>query len=285
LLSPRISDLQEKDPTLREFYIETEDPTNLFSKLVEVCYGSSFRVCENVSFFVSILNELWNRELYEQLFDPIDSDLTIFNVLDRIHILTSINESCEREIEFCSSHFSEIDLPSIFSIPIELISNILSNESLELKDEESLYDIISSKQNEDSRFFSLFEFVRFEYLSTKSIQSFIDLINESFDFLTFSIWRSLCHRLSSSVLTDFSNDRFCDKSSSVVCCFAPNSNLDGIISYLTKRFGGHVIDRNIVSITASSFGGPLSRPFRHVADFSKMQIHGFAMISKICKSK
>jgi hypothetical protein len=64
-LSPRICDLQKKDPTLQEFCIETEDPTNLFEQLVEVCYGSSFRVCESKSFFKSILTELWNRELYE----------------------------------------------------------------------------------------------------------------------------------------------------------------------------------------------------------------------------
>jgi hypothetical protein len=32
LLSPRICNLQMKDPALREFYIETEDPTDLFKK-------------------------------------------------------------------------------------------------------------------------------------------------------------------------------------------------------------------------------------------------------------
>jgi hypothetical protein len=84
-----------KDPTLREFYIETKDPTNLFERLLEVCYGSSFRICENISFFVTILNELWNRELHEQIFDKFDSDLTIFNVVDRIKVLFSMNESCE----------------------------------------------------------------------------------------------------------------------------------------------------------------------------------------------
>jgi hypothetical protein len=269
LLSPRICNLQTKDPTLREFCIETKDPTNLFSKLLEVCYGSSFRVCESKSFFMSILKELWNRELYEQIFDPIDSDLTIFNVIDRIKFLFSMNESCEREIEFCSSHFYEIELTSIFSIPIELISTILSNESLQLKDEESLYEIISSKQNEDSQFFSIFEFVRFEYLSTNCMKSLIEMINASFDFLTFPIWRSLCHRLSLSVSLESSNDRFCDQSSTVVCRFdrKSNSNLDGIISYLTKRFGGHVINRNIVSITASSVGSAQSYAIRHVADF------------------
>jgi hypothetical protein len=157
-------------------------------------------------------------------------------------------------------------------MPIDIISNILSKKSLQLKDEESLYEIISSKskQNEDSQFFSLFAYVRFEYLSTTSMKSFIEMINSSFDFLTFPIWRSLCHRLSLSVSTDFSNDRFHDKFSSVVCRFDSNSNSkqDGIISYLTKRFGGHVIDRNLVSITASSVADPQSCPLRHVADFA-----------------
>jgi hypothetical protein len=156
-LSPRICHLQMTDPTLREFYIETNDPTNLFPKLLRLCYGSSFRVCASISFFERILIELWNRELYEQIFGNFESNLTILNVLDRIKILFSMNESYEREIEFCSSHFYEIDLTSIFSMPFEIVSNILSKESLQLKDEESLYELISSKQNEDSRFFSLFE--------------------------------------------------------------------------------------------------------------------------------
>jgi hypothetical protein len=90
LLSPRICDLQKKDPTLREFYIETKHPTNLWSKLLEVCYGSSFRGCESKSFFVSILIESWNRELYEEIFGRFESDLTIFNVFDRIKFLNSM---------------------------------------------------------------------------------------------------------------------------------------------------------------------------------------------------
>jgi hypothetical protein len=96
--------------------------------------------------------------------------------------------------------------------------------------------------------------------------SFISHINESFDLLTFPIWHSLCSRLSLSVSPEFSNDRFIDERS-CVCDFDVNSPQSGIISYLTKRFGGHVIDRNIVSITASSIRIPQSYPLRHVADF------------------
>jgi hypothetical protein len=103
------------------------------------------------------------------------------------------------------------------------------------------------------------------------MNSFISHINESFDLLTFPIWHSLCSRLSLSVSPErpeFSNDRFFERSSSVVCEIDVNSPQSGIISYLTKRFGGNVIDRNIVSITASSIGDPQSYPLRHVADFA-----------------
>jgi hypothetical protein len=83
------------------------------------------------------------------LFGKFESEPTIVNAFDRIKFLISMNESCEREIEFCASHFYEIDLTSIFSMQFEIISN----ESLQMKDEESLYEIISLKQNENSRFF------------------------------------------------------------------------------------------------------------------------------------
>jgi hypothetical protein len=38
-LSPRICDLQKKGSTLREFYIETKEPTHSFEKLLQVRCG------------------------------------------------------------------------------------------------------------------------------------------------------------------------------------------------------------------------------------------------------
>jgi hypothetical protein len=102
------------------------------------------------------LIELRNGELYEQLICNIDESLTILNAIDRIQFLFSMNESCEREIEFCSSHLYELDMTSVFSMPIEIVSNIVSNKSIRLKDEESFSEIISSKQSQDSRFVDRF---------------------------------------------------------------------------------------------------------------------------------
>jgi hypothetical protein len=201
-LSPRICCLQMKDSTIREFCIETEDPTHSFEKLLEVCYGSSFRVCENVSFFKSIFCELHNRELYEQM-----NELNFLMLSIDLNFLISRIECCEREIDFCSSHFYEIELKTLGSHSLDIFSSIISNSSIRLNDEDSLYKMISFRQNEDSQFFSLFASVRFEYLSKISMSSFIQLMTESFDHFAFPIWCSLCSRLSLSNSIDCSSDR------------------------------------------------------------------------------
>jgi hypothetical protein len=195
----------------------------------------------------SILIEFENRELYDQLFLNIEKDLTISNVLNRLEFLFSANESCELEIEFCSSHFSEFESKDLFSLSFEIISSIISKPSIQLQDEESLFELISNRYKTDSRFFSLFEFVQFECLSGQSIQSFIELMTKSFDLFTFSIWCSLSRCLS--------NDQ-------LICSVGETSNLDGIISTLTKRFG-----ENAVSISASGEGYPASNSLRQVIDF------------------
>jgi hypothetical protein len=98
-------------------------------------------------------DELWNRELCEEILGRFESDLTIFNAIDRIKFFNSMNESCECDNEILFT-FLWIDLKSIFSMPFEMILNIISNESLQLKDYESLYEMISSTQTEDSRIFT-----------------------------------------------------------------------------------------------------------------------------------
>jgi hypothetical protein len=136
------------------------------------------------------------RKISANHFESSENFLSFLNVADRLEFLFSANESCEREIEFCSSHFYEIDPKTLLSLPFDIISSIISNVSIRLVDEESLYELISFRRNEDSRFSSLYCHIRFEYFSTESMKSFIQLMTESFDLLTFPIWCSLCSRLS-----------------------------------------------------------------------------------------
>jgi hypothetical protein len=101
---------------------------------------------------------------------------------------------------------------------------------------------------------------------------FVEQIEESNEFITIAIFESLCRRLVLSVTPTISNDRVVEFFVSVNCRFRDGSPLDGIISYLTKKHGGHVLDRGIVSITASSSQNPQSYPLRNLADFENQSM-------------
>jgi hypothetical protein len=91
------------------------------------------------------------------------------------------------------------------------------------------------------------------------------MMRESFDLLTFPIWCSLYHRLSLSVSINLSCNRFLEQNSPVICPFSPPSSLNEIISYLTKRFAGHVMDPDIFWMTASGSYSSESYPPRQIA--------------------
>jgi hypothetical protein len=56
------------------------------------------------------------------------------------------------------------------------------------------------------------------------------------------------------------------------CPFVDGSPLEGIISYLTQKCGGHIGDRGIVSISASSINSPTGYPLRNTADFANQTL-------------
>jgi hypothetical protein len=145
-ISPRIGSLQRNDATIDEFEIETKDPRHYFSHIVDLCSGLTISIdfanSEVVRFLVEICGELRNRELYEKIFGGIESELTISNVFDRLRFLDGIGENCETELSFCSSHLFEIDKSVICSLPFDLFSGIVSDVSIQLKDEDSFYGMI-----------------------------------------------------------------------------------------------------------------------------------------------
>jgi hypothetical protein len=106
------------------------------------------------------------------------------------------------------------------------------------------------------------------------MKSFIDLIDESFDQFNLGIWKSLSHRLSLSVSIDFPTERFPCLFDSISCQYSKISSghSEGIISYLTRKHCGHVMDRNVISITASSVHNSQSYPLRHLADFENQSL-------------
>jgi hypothetical protein len=89
----------------------------------------------------------------------------------------------DRVIEFLSSHFSEFNSSFLTGFPISILIliRILSNPSLELKNEDSLYKMIRYQMESNLGFAELFSFVRFEFLSVESIEDFISWSCENFE--------------------------------------------------------------------------------------------------------
>jgi hypothetical protein len=76
---------------------------------------------------------------------------------------------------------------------------ILSHSKLKMKIEEFLYELIISLMNKDFSFFSLFEFVRFEYLSFAKISYFSKIVCEHFGLWNVSILSAICVHLIQNV--------------------------------------------------------------------------------------
>jgi hypothetical protein len=174
--------------------------------------------------------------------------MTTRNVIDRLQFMIDTNHSSELEVDFCASHFSEFEILTFADHPFGILSAIISSSSLKLKDEDSLYELIKYRADQNPEFSSLFAFVRFEYLSLESIQSFTEYISNSFDCLTFPIWSAFRCRLELPVSPTGMNDRSC--ANSIVCPYIACSPLNGILRYLTKRYGGNVCDKGIINITS-----------------------------------
>jgi hypothetical protein len=106
-------------------------------------------------------------------------------------------------------------------------------------------------------------------LSIELIHDFTALIPQSFDFLTYPLWLSLIRRLTLSVSPPVMNDR-------TKLLFIPGDygELNGILSFLSRTFGGNLHDQGIVVVSASSHHWSDGH-VQVIADFNS-SLRGFA---------
>jgi hypothetical protein len=131
-------------------------------------------------------------------------------------------------------------------LPFSLLYEIISQGSLRLDSEDSLYDFISHGIETNREMFSLLEFVRWEYCSTGVMDDFFDVLLEHFCEINASIWASLCARL---VLPNGTWKQFPPSVKKGRQFDIP----DGIIAHLTRKCGGNVHDVHVVDVTSGSF--------------------------------
>jgi hypothetical protein len=260
-ISPRVSLILQQDKTINSFFVESlsqregiemKRVIDIFESLMKgsslFASGSEMRgLCE----FAAVLG---NTELLKQIYDA--DEINVQNVCSRMRKGYLCCDCCiEEEIVFAASHFYELEFEELKDLDICIVEKILSSPSLRLKDEDSLLDFIC-KVNYDRRI--LVRQVFSEYLRSENISVFLDFFSPS--NLDPVIWSSLCRRL---LLPIWRPRR------EVEIPMKKAESLEGIISYLTKKHGGNVEEKGIVTITSKSVSSddPSYAP-KNVADLT-----------------
>jgi hypothetical protein len=184
-LSPKIAKLYSLDPTIAEYWVETEDRHQQFSQFLSLGSGSGLVVNhENRCYLLSVARELENDELHNSIMSEMGEGLSIEKVCalggsDR-DFFENMNET---EIEFLASNLWALDWPTLNNIPLSTLFNIFGHPSLRIYTETWLYCFIFSKLPSGREYFQLFQFVRFEHAQEITRHHFLKLWREYPEFL------------------------------------------------------------------------------------------------------
>ena len=193
----------------------------------------------------------------------------------RRHLTCELPISVESLRSFVAAHFYDLTEDTLLSPDLETLMLLLDDPQLQIRDEDSLYDLVEMLADRDLKFSPLFEFVCLEYLSVDRLKRFISFVgNHLLGEINRKLWETISKGL---VLTptalpdDERGTRFAVPPGIDFRCTNPKS-LDGIIAHLSRECGGNVQDHGIVNITASSTNGAAFDP-KNVADLDTDSIY------------
>jgi hypothetical protein len=259
-LSDKVCQLRKTDSTITSYEVETKDPDGHFKDLLSLGEGNELVLdAANWGILLSLCEELGNRELASLLCNSVE--LNGFTVIKQLKRKENLKMDITNEIEFLAKQFDTFLGQSdevLGQLSVSLLSEILSNPSVRLKSENSLYTFVSEIAARNAEYFSLFEFVRFEFLSVVNIESFCVFARNFLNEINVSIWDRISERLVSPPKS-ICNVKFNSK-----------AGLNGIIALLTDQNGGNVHSRGIVKVTAKSvWGGCLPEHIANLTDDSE----------------
>jgi hypothetical protein len=169
-------------------------------------------------------------------------------VIARFKDNRAFNVDCNDELEFMGSRFSPLCEVLKRSLTIDDFKAILSHGSLRIESEDWLCLFLIGLFDSDDSFFSLFEFVHFEFVSEGTIEEFLKRSPKILSLLNFSIWERISARLVLPVYKRTRNDRVAVRTFPL----RREAPFDGIFAYLRQECGGNIHDRGVVNMTASS---------------------------------
>jgi hypothetical protein len=246
-ISPRVHSLIQQDRTVTSFWVEWRsqgvDEKQIFGFLERLMNGFEITpTVTDVNDLFGIAECLGNTELMSLIVE-LDWQIDLVNVCGRYLKKGRAGLLAEPEIECLASHFYELKLENLTGVDICMIEKIVSSHMLCLETEDSLLDFILSFDSE-SAVHLLVRYLHCEYLSCERMNMLLDRWSIS-DIDPF-LWSSLCRRLGVSMV------RVVGSLTQIDIPMDARNSFDGIISYLTKKHGGNVQEKEIITMTSKS---------------------------------
>jgi hypothetical protein len=162
-LSPRVGRLHANDPSACELVIGASDAQGQFNDFLSLGRGCAVSLTSaNRPFFLSVAVELENFELYWQIQGDFSDSVTFQSFCSTVENLNWIDFASPQVISFIASHFFEMDRSFLSRLPISTLSLILSQDSLRIESEDSLYEFVISACDCCAESSSLLDLIRFE---------------------------------------------------------------------------------------------------------------------------
>ena len=259
MLSPKIARLRSGDTLANRFVINTTDEKGLFSQVLYLTLGRTIdiRDASDASFFVSIAQELENKNLCGNILRRTGKELTVETCIDRLKKLSSYGVACDEELEFIAAHFYELEKERLKEINLDLLNQILFSDSLVLESEDALYEFVAElfTANPDNQgvCFRLFGALWFDCLSLENVQAFCKISGHFLHQMDSIMWENVSRRLCHQIVvdqTDSMRKRYHHQKK--VFEYTGSNALNGIIRHLSNECGGNVHDKGVVKITSGT---------------------------------
>lgn len=237
-ISPVISKLLHSDPTINEFTLNTPGSSKCSEKIRSLLNGSTIAISkEMMKIFYSISFEFGN----ENIISCVEEDLTCENIFEILQIKLKFSLNIEREIDFIASNFCYFESSKISSLPVSIISSILSSDSLVVKSEHDLFEFICGliSQHEENQF--LLAYLHIEFLDAADVSIFIEYINENNigTLLPCIFRRLLCPITNSNSIHSRFNPSYIN---------FKGKKFEGIFAQITKVIGGNPVIKEFINI-------------------------------------
>lgn len=272
LLSPKICQIHSIDPTFNQIFINTEKKGD-FSLILKLINFKDISIPNNqIDFFYEIIEWLGN-EFYDFKTPDESAKITDDNIFSLIKkhgkFSKFFSKNLSAEIEYIASHFFEICInhkEDLASLDEQILSKIFCHSNLKLKDEDQFLTFVNDLYRTNTKFCFLYKFVIFSNVSSESITEFINIFD--YNDIDSNIWHSISSRLIEKVqIQEEESTRYIEQSKQNIFEYKEGKEFNGIIRFLTNKFGKNISDCDVVKVT-SNYPSKSSPP-KNLLDFDQ----------------